>query len=369
MNNFKKHNTNTLSLSDDKKSFLLNGKAFTGIAERYNFGKLKSKFLVIKGLMHGLFISFKDDSSIEKIGTYFINRNGYFLDFPSDDKIVFIYFDMDNIIELISVNTRGERIEYYNIINDQSELDHWNYTRKEAQESGLYHHDHDILPYFKKQNELAEKIILENHLPSQIKYIAGADVAYDEENQIMAGCIVTLDANSYEIVDEQYHIMEITFPYVPGLFSFRETPPLIEAYNKLKLKPDIIVCDGHGIAHPKGVGMATHLGIELDIPTIGCAKTRLVGSYKKENLGKKRGSFENLVWDNKNVGVALRTQDHVNPVFVSPGHKIDLSTSIEWILKLCPQFRLPETTRAADHLVRQIIKTPSKYDFYNDEIK
>ena len=151
------------------------------------------------------------------------------------------------------------------------------------------------------------------------------------------------------------------------MFSFREIPPILEAYKKLEIKPDLIVCDAQGIAHPKNMGMASHLGLELDIPTIGCAKKRLVGVYDKSKLGQKRGSTENLVWDSEIVGVALRTQDNIKPMFVSIGHKISLETAIKWVLKLCSQYRQPETTRQADQLVNQLLKERTEVDFWGDE--
>jgi deoxyribonuclease V len=170
----------------------------------------------------------------------------------------------------------------------------------------------------------------------------------------MVGALVVLDAETLEVVDQAIHEMEITFPYVPGLFSFREIPPLLEAYRKLSLKPDLIVCDGHGVAHPKGAGMASHLGIELGVPTIGCAKSRLIGGY--DRVGEKRGSFSSLMLGDKEIGRVLRTRDGIKPMFASVGHLISLDTACEWILKLCPQYRQPETTRKADALVRTVMK-------------
>jgi len=206
------------------------------------------------------------------------------------------------------------------------------------------------------QDELRTRVVKQSKLPVEVKYIAGTDVAYDEESQRMIGAIVVLDAQSLSVIEKQSHEMEITFPYVPGLFSFREIPPIIEAYKKLTTKPDLIVCDGHGIAHPKGVGMATHLGLELVVPTIGCAKKRLLGSYDKEKTAIERGSRQSLIWEGEVIGVALRTQKDVKPMFVSIGHMVDLETAIEWVLKLCPEYRLPETTRQADQLVNQLMK-------------
>lgn len=220
----------------------------------------------------------------------------------------------------------------------------------------LFNEEQEFKQYYDLQNNLRDKVIKQDQLPEIIKYIAGVDVAYNDGSDKMIGAIVVLNAQTHEVVEQAFHEMEITFPYIPGLFSFREIPPLIEAFKKLTIKPDLIVCDAQGIAHPKGIGMATHLGIELDVPTIGCAKKRLVGSYDKVTLGLKRGDTQELIYDNVLVGKALRTQDDTNPMYVSIGHKISLETAIDWILKLTPDYRLPETTRQADHLVNSLLK-------------
>lgn len=210
--------------------------------------------------------------------------------------------------------------------------------------------------YYQIQNELCAQTIRHNQLPDPIRYIAGTDVAYTKDETQAIGGVVILDANTLEVVERVSAIIEVTFPYVPGLFSFREIPPLRAAFEKLTLQPDLIVCDGHGIAHPKNVGMATHLGIELDIPTIGCAKKRLIGTYGKSQLGEERGAIFSLVLHNEVVGNALRTQEGIKPVFVSIGHRIDLATANQWILKLAHQYRLPETTRQANQLVNEVRK-------------
>lgn len=216
--------------------------------------------------------------------------------------------------------------------------------------------DFDLNPYYEAQNTLRERVIKHDVLPEKIRYIAGTDVAYNDETQKMVGGIAVLDADTLEVVETVTHEMHITFPYIPGLFSFREIPPLVEAYKKLRIKPDLFVCDAQGIAHPKGVGMATHLGIELDIPTIGCAKKRLIGDFDKQNMGKKRGDSASLMLNSVEIGKALRTQDDTNPMYVSIGHKISIETACEWVLKLTPNFRLPETTRAADGIVNASLK-------------
>jgi deoxyribonuclease V len=242
----------------------------------------------------------------------------------------------------------------------------WANQRLKNMERGLYNESNDILPCYYLQKEMQTLVIKQNQLPPTIKYIAGVDVAYNDIECRMVGGIVVLDANTLEVVEQAVHDMEVTFPYVPGLFSFREVPAVKAAYEKLTIKPDLIVCDGHGIAHPMGIGMATHLGIELDTPTIGCAKKRLVGFYEKEQLGKGRCDKLPLVWDNEEVDYALRTQNDTNPLFVSIGHKIDIQTAVDWVLKLTPKYRLPETTRKVDNLVNQIMKERLEIDFMQD---
>jgi deoxyribonuclease V len=220
----------------------------------------------------------------------------------------------------------------------------------------LFNEEKKFKQLYDLQNSLREKVIKEDQLPDKIQYIAGVDVAYSDASDKMIGAIVILESITLKVVEQVSHEMEITFPYIPGLFSFREIPPLIEAFKKLTIKPDLIVCDAQGIAHPKGVGMATHLGIELGIPTIGCAKKRLIGSYDKTLLGLKRGDSQELIYNDLLVGKALRTKDNTNPMYVSIGHKISLETAINWVLKLTPDYRLPETTRQADHLVNSLLK-------------
>lgn len=206
------------------------------------------------------------------------------------------------------------------------------------------------------QEQLSKKVLQEDHLPLNIRYIAGTDVSYKDSIDMMIGAFVVLDAQTLEVVDKAYHQMHITFPYITGLFSFREIPPLLEAYKKLDIKPDLVICDAQGIAHPRRFGMACHLGIELDLPTIGCGKTRLVGIYDKEKLGTERGSQLDLTYKNEVVGKVLRTRKNTNPLFISVGHKINIETAIEWVLKMSPKYRLPETTRQADKLVGELMQ-------------
>lgn len=200
------------------------------------------------------------------------------------------------------------------------------------------------------QKQLAKKVCLEDS-NSNIKTVAGVDVAYDKNSDLIVASIAVLDTCTLNVLDTSIIKDQVTFPYIPGLFSFREMPPLIKAFEKLNIEPDLVVCDGHGYAHPRRFGLACHLGVLFDIPTIGCGKTRLIGEY--DEPGIKRGDQTELIDTNGEViGAVLRTQNNVKPVFVSSGHKISIETSCKWILKLSPQYRLPETTRIADHIGR-----------------
>lgn len=210
--------------------------------------------------------------------------------------------------------------------------------------------------YYLIQEELSKKVIKQNCLPQHIRYIAGTDVSYKDSIDMMVGAFVVLDAETLEVVDQASHQMKITFPYITGLFSFREVPPLLEAYKKLSIKPDLVICDAQGLAHPRHFGMACHLGLELDLPTIGCGKTRLIGNYDKELTGKEKGDQQDLIYKNEVVGKVLTTRKGTKPLFVSIGHKIDLNTAVNWVLKASPKYRLPETTRQADKLVGELMR-------------
>ncbi|NGZ77625.1 deoxyribonuclease V [Saccharibacillus alkalitolerans] len=202
------------------------------------------------------------------------------------------------------------------------------------------------------QLELAAKISLRDPEPFDVRRIAGIDVAYDKDDDRLVAAVVVLDADTLDVVETAAAWGSPSFPYVPGLFSFRELPPVLEAFGRLKTAPDLIVCDGQGIAHPRRFGLASHLGLLLGIPSIGCGKTRLIGEY--DEPAAERGSASPLLADGGElVGHVLRTQTGVKPVFVSPGHLISPDTACHWVLKLAPRYRLPETTRQADQLVRR----------------
>ncbi|WP_441297605.1 endonuclease V [Actinosynnema sp. ALI-1.44] len=184
------------------------------------------------------------------------------------------------------------------------------------------------------------------------KVAAGLDVAYAPDSDRIVAAAVCVDMTTLAIVDSAVHEAVADFPYVPGLFAFRELPALLPALAKLRTRPDVLVCDGQGLAHPRRFGLACHVGVETGLPSIGVGKQAL-GEY--EAPGPQRGDWEPLVDNGETVGRAVRTQDGVKPVFVSVGHRIDLGTACDLVLRLSARYRLPETTRAADHLGREAL--------------
>ncbi|SDZ34473.1 deoxyribonuclease V [Thermoactinomyces sp. DSM 45892] len=202
--------------------------------------------------------------------------------------------------------------------------------------------------------ESLSRLVTTNDQFDNIHFIAGVDVAYCDHKDTLVAAVVILDSDSLNIVESVVIEDKCYFPYIPGLFSFREIPPVTKALNLLKIKPDLFVCDGHGLAHPRRFGLACHLGVLYDTPSIGCGKTRLIGEFG--NLGEKRGDYSPLLDNDEVVGHVLRTQDNIKPVFVSIGNKISLTTASDWILKVTPKYRLPETTRQADQLVRKSLR-------------
>lgn len=183
--------------------------------------------------------------------------------------------------------------------------------------------------------------------PEQVGTVAGVDVAYADGGDLVAAAVL-LDAASLQVVEESVHVGRTDFPYVPGLLAFRELPSVSAALDGLSRRPDVIVCDGYGIAHPRRAGLAVHLGVSTGLPCFGVAKTPFLFDF--EQPGHERGSFSPLTLDGEEVGRALRTQDGVKPVFVSVGSGIGLEHATALTLQLAPAYRQPETTRRADHL-------------------
>ncbi len=222
-----------------------------------------------------------------------------------------------------------------------------------------------------------EKSVILKCVAKNFKYIAGADVSYLPERTIQSGTnhnefvgkadkrsstgtkksrmfyasVVVFELKTIEMIEAVTASGKVNFPYIPGLLSFRESPILLKAFTKVKSNPDVVILDAQGIAHPRGIGLASHIGLLLDKPSIGCAKTRLIGDY--DEVGEGVGCYSHLTVKDKVVGAVLRTRKNVKPVFVSPGHKIDLETSIDLILKSCRGYRLPEPVRQSHNLVKK----------------
>lgn len=198
----------------------------------------------------------------------------------------------------------------------------------------------------KLQEGLRKKIRLKK-LDTNVRLIAAADAAFKRGRSI--GAVVVFRYPELEVVESVRKTAKISYPYIPGLLTFREGPVLEKCFRALRCEPEVIIFDGQGVAHPRHMGIATHLGLLLDKPTIGCAKTRLFGRYTQPK--DKRGAFSNL-WDNRKrkIGVVLRTREGVKPVFVSAGYKIDLKSSMSIILHCAKKYRIPEPLRIAHQM-------------------
>jgi deoxyribonuclease V len=193
------------------------------------------------------------------------------------------------------------------------------------------------------QETLRDRVILKKTF-SEIRTIGGGDVAYSNRNRLFGG-IVVLSFPKMEVLDMAGAYGRISFPYIPGLLSFREGPILIKAFQRLKVNPDVMIFEGQGIAHPRGFGLASHMGLWFELPSIGCSKTPLINI--PNSVGPLKGDFEYIRKEGKELGAVLRTKENVKPLFISPGHRIDLLTSIQLILATCQGFRIPEPLRQA----------------------
>lgn len=202
----------------------------------------------------------------------------------------------------------------------------------------------------KIQQNLREKIQIKP-LQTNIRYVAGADISFERYSDIFYAGFIVLDYHNMKEVVHAVAKVTSTFPYIPGLLSFREIPALLEAWNQLPIRPDVVVLDGHGIAHPRRLGIASHFGLWVEHPTIGCAKKLLTGIYKDLPPAAQEQS---IIYDKQEaIGVAFRTKANVNPVYVSPGHLMDIPSAVEIIAHCVTKYRIPEPTRKAHLLVNQ----------------
>ncbi|WP_369374829.1 endonuclease V [Streptomyces sp. cg36] len=207
------------------------------------------------------------------------------------------------------------------------------------------------------QDALRGRVVLdEPGPPPGTGLVTGVDVAYDDERDVVAAAAVVLDAATLEVVEESTAVGRVAFPYVPGLLAFREIPTVLAALGALTAGPGLVVCDGYGLAHPRRFGLAAHLGVLTGLPVIGVAKNPFTFTYEQPGAGRGESSAL-LDADGLEVGRAVRTQPAVKPVFVSVGHRVDLAGACAHTLALTPRYRLPETTRRADALCREALRT------------
>ncbi len=206
-----------------------------------------------------------------------------------------------------------------------------------------------------------EAVAIQKDLRNQVKLapltampetVAGVDVSYDRGCDIFYAAVIVFTYPELEVIEKVSARDRVSFPYVPGLLSFREGPVVLQAFGKLKNAPDVVIFDGQGIAHPRGLGIASHIGLVSGIPAVGCAKSRLCGDYIEPGMGK--GENSPLILGGKEVGMVLRTRRGIKPVFVSPGYLMDIPGSYQVVLGCCTKYRLPEPTREAHLLVNKI---------------
>jgi deoxyribonuclease V len=201
------------------------------------------------------------------------------------------------------------------------------------------------------QNELARRVDTGTPL-GPWRTVAATDVSFDRGGEELYAAVVVVRAGTFELVERVGVAGPAAFPYVPGLLSFREAPALIRAFEKLQARPDVVLCDGQGIAHPRRLGIASHLGLWLDLPTVGCAKSRLCGRF--DEPGPNRGDRSPLVDRGEVVGAVVRTRPRVKPLFVSPGHLCDLEGAVELVLATLDKVRLPAPSRLAHAYVNEV---------------
>ncbi len=217
--------------------------------------------------------------------------------------------------------------------------------------SGL--HSLDLLPGEARrlQGELASRVVEGPPLDlARVRYVAGADVS--TQGDMGYTTVVVLSFPGLSVVEVRGYEAPLAFPYVPGLLAFREIPPVVGALREIQSEVDAVIFDAHGLAHPRGLGLASHLGLSLDVPAIGCAKSRLVGEHGEP--GPEKGDAADLVYREKVVGRVVRTRARVSPVYVSVGNRIDLTSAVDLVLRCCTRYRLPETTRQAHNAANRL---------------
>ena len=213
-------------------------------------------------------------------------------------------------------------------------------------------HDWDLTPEaaIALQQSLRSEVILTDQL-GEVQTVAGVDVGFEDEGRITRAAIAVLSFPDLKLQARAIARRPTSFPYVPGLLSFREVPAVLEALEKLQTAPDLLLCDGQGTAHPRRFGIACHIGLLTDLPAIGVGKSLLVG--KHDEVPDQKAAWTPLLHKGETIGVALRTRVGTKPLYISPGHRISLERAIEFVLRCTPKYRLPETTRQAHKLASE----------------
>lgn len=206
------------------------------------------------------------------------------------------------------------------------------------------------------QNHLRHQVITTDQFEA-ITTVAGVDAGFEQDGTIIRAAVVVLQLPDLTLLEQAIAYGPTIFPYVPSLLSFREMPTVLEALAQLTLEPDLILCDGAGIAHPRRLGIASHLGVLIDKPTVGVAKSRLLGTHRE--LPPDKGAWVPLMDRGERIGAVLRSRTGTNPLFVSAGHRINLESAVDYVLQCTPKYRLPETTRLADRLASNRGPMPS----------
>jgi deoxyribonuclease V len=197
------------------------------------------------------------------------------------------------------------------------------------------------------QQSLKQQVITTDDLGT-VDFVAGVDVGFRDNGNTTRAAVAVLSFPELDLKDQAIAHRPTSFPYIPGLLSFREVPAVLDALEQLTVTPDLLLCDGQGIAHPRRLGIASHLGILVDLPAVGVAKSILVG--KHEEVADQKGKWVPLLHRGDTIGAVLRTRPKTKPLYISSGHRISLETSIEYVLACTPKYRLPETTRSAHKL-------------------
>ena len=227
-------------------------------------------------------------------------------------------------------------------------------------------HDWNLAPKaaIALQKELQASVKIEP-IQGPVKYIGGADISYNKNSDVIYVGIILLDYETMQVVAHSTAVEKMTFPYIPGLLSFREIPHLLKAWDNLPFKPQVMMMDGHGIAHPRRFGVACHFGLLTGCPALGCGKSRLTGKY--EPVGPLKGDFSPLIHQEEKVGYIFRTRDNVKPVFLSPGHLCDFEDCLKIGLQAARGYRIPEPTRLADQLVNKLRRGEMEAGVYSEQ--